>query len=316
MRADRLLSLLMLLQTQGRMTAAELATELEVTERTIYRDIDALSMAGVPIYTERGPGGGCALLDHYRTNLTGLNEEEIQALFMLSIPAPLVDLGVNQELKRALLKLTTALPTRHYDAEQYVRQRIHLDSVVFFQSSEPMPHLRLIYQAVWENRQLHITYQLPFDTEVGRIIKPYGLVAKTNIWYLVYECNNHIFVRRTSHIVEAVFTDENFERPTEFNLEVFWQKWCADFEKQQPHYVVKVRATSELLPYLSKFVPSHTMPNSLGNDWLEMCLSFESFEVARMYILSFGRAIEVLEPLPLRLSVIDFATQILDFYQT
>ena len=141
MRADRLLSILMLLQARGRMTAQELAEDLEVSVRTIYRDIDALSVAGIPIYTERGPGGGCALLDSYRTTLTGLTRHEVRALFMLSIPAPLAELGVGQDLRAALLKLSAALPVAHRQDEERVRQRIHLDAVDWFHAREPVPYL-------------------------------------------------------------------------------------------------------------------------------------------------------------------------------
>jgi len=128
MRADRLLSLLMLLQARGRMTARALATELEVSERTIYRDIDALSLSGVPIYGDRGPEGGYALLESYRISLPGLKEDEVRALYMLSIPAPLAQLGVGQELKAALRKLVAALPAAYRADAARVRQRLHLDA--------------------------------------------------------------------------------------------------------------------------------------------------------------------------------------------
>lgn len=145
MRADRLLSLLMLLQIRGRMTARELAKELEVSERTIYRDIDALSIAGVPVYGEPGPEGGYALVDSYRTNLTGLTEGEVRALFMLSIPAPLADLGVSHELRAALPKLSAALPNARRRDEERVRQRFHLDSTWWRQGEERVPHLQTIH---------------------------------------------------------------------------------------------------------------------------------------------------------------------------
>lgn len=127
MRADRLLSILMLLQSRGKITAPELARELEVSVRTIYRDIEALSTAGVPVYAERGPGGGCVLVDGYRTSLTGLTRDEVKALFMLSVPASLDELGVSQELRAALRKLAASLPTAQRQDEEIVRQRIYLD---------------------------------------------------------------------------------------------------------------------------------------------------------------------------------------------
>ena len=172
MRADRLLSILLLLQGRGRMTAEELAEELEVSVRTIYRDIDALSAAGVPVYTDRGPGGGCSLLESYRTNLTGLTQSEVQALFMLSIPSPLVDLGVSQELRMALLKLSAALPKAAQRAEERARSRIHLDSTWWFQSGEPVPHLPTIQEALWTDRKLVVRYRLPFASQVERRVDP------------------------------------------------------------------------------------------------------------------------------------------------
>ena len=162
MRADRLLSILMLLQARGRLTAGELARELEVSERTIYRDVDALSASGVPIYGDRGPDGGYALLDSYRTSLTGLTEREVRALFMLSIPAPLADLGVDGELRTALHKLAAALPDARRGDEERVRRRIHLDAVWWSREHEPVPYLAAIHEAVWQDRRLSIRYRQAF----------------------------------------------------------------------------------------------------------------------------------------------------------
>src|SRR5512139_384786 len=189
MRADRLLSLLMLLQARGRMTAQELAQELEVSERTIYRDINALSASGVPVYAESGPGGGCALLDSYRTNLTGLTADEARALFMLSIPAPLDQLGVTQELKAALLKLSAALPEARRHDEERVRQRVYLDSLNWFQAEEAAPYLQTLYRAVWDDRKVAITLRVQFDAfidaQIEQVIAPYGLVSKAGVWHIV-----------------------------------------------------------------------------------------------------------------------------------
>ena len=171
MRADRLLSLLMLLQTRGKMTAQALAQELEVSERTIYRDIDALCTSGVPIYGEAGLDGGYALLDSYRTNLTGLSEAEVRALFMLNVPAPLADLGVSRELKSALLKLTAALPAARRPHEEHVRQRFYLDSAGWQRDEEAVPHLKTIHQAVWQDRKLYLTVRT-FSFQGDKLVDP------------------------------------------------------------------------------------------------------------------------------------------------
>lgn len=320
-RADRLLSLLMLLQTRGRMTADRLAKELEVSVRTIYRDLDALSSAGIPVYAERGPGGGCALLDSYRTNLTGMTEDEVLALFMLSIPTPLAKLGFSQELKAALLKLSASLPSSHQQNEVRVRQRIHLDSNWWFQSEEPTPFLSELHQAVWEDRILLLTYKPRFPGEIQHTVEPYGLVAKAGIWYLVFKRDGRFRILRISQIVNAQTTDEYFQRPADFNLETCWTICCEDYEKNRPFYPVRVRVAPNFVHYLPFYFGDpirekieHADPPD-EQDWIELTLSFESLEEARGRILGFGRAVEVLEPEALRLSIIDFASQIFEFYQ-
>lgn len=316
MRADRLLSLLMLLQTRGTLTARALAAELEVTERTIYRDVTALSASGVPVYTERGPGGGIALVEDYRTNLTGLNADEVRALFMLSIPAPLDQLGVGDELRMALLKLSAALPVSRRADESTPRQKIHLDAVGWFQPEEPTPHLKTIQSALWSNRQLEITYRSDFSADVEMLIAPYGLVAKANIWYLVGAREDHLRVLRISRIRQASPRVESFERPATFDLPGFWKTWCDEFESTRPQFPVTLRVSPTLAQILSENRPETlTSPPAIELDgWQTITLTFESLEAARTRILGYGGAAEVLAPLSLRLSLMDFARQTLSRY--
>jgi predicted DNA-binding transcriptional regulator YafY len=319
-RADRVLSLLMLLQKRGRMTAEALAIDLEVSVRTIYRDIDALSAMGVPVCTERGPGGGCALLEGYRTTLTGLTSNEVRALFMLSIPAPLAQLGVTQELKTALLKLTAALPAARRIDEEYVRQRVHLDSVWWFQAAEPVPYLPILQQAVWEDRRLHLTYRLPLGGQMERLVDPYGLVAKAGVWYLAYACQGQVHAQRVSEVLAARLSDERFVHPAGFDLTAWWQAWCTQRETDRPIYQVKARVSPGLSAELPRYFGERAResqsqsgpPDATG--WLTLTLSFETIESARERILGFGGAIEVLEPEALRRSVADFAARILAVY--
>ena len=320
MRADRLLSLLMLLQTRGRLTARQLAIELEVSERTIYRDVIALNAAGIPVYTEGGHGGGISLVESYRTDLTGLRPEEAQALSMLNIPEPLVRLGVGQELKAALLKLSAAVPPSVREKQAHARHRIHLDAAWWFQPEESTPYLQIIQQAVWQDRLLQINYRDDFNTINEQIVAPYGLVAKASIWYLIFSREGHIRSRRVSRIVSAAMLPQSFERPVDFDLAAFWQKWCADYENDRPQY--EVRAL--ILPSLAARLPRplrkdqpdilNTPPAMQRDDWQAITLTFENFETARTHILGFGGAIVVLEPLALRRSVADFAQQIRTLY--
>ncbi len=320
MRADRLIALLMLLQTRGRMTAAALAAELEVTERTIYRDLTALSASGIPVYSERGPGGGIGLVEEYRTTLTGLTPDEARALFMTSVPAPLAQLGVGQELKTALLKLSAALPESRRSEESRTRQRIHLDSTWWFQSDEAVPCLEAIRQAAWQDRRLRLTVRLDFfNATIEQEVEPYGLVAKASIWYLVHGRSGGIRVTRVSHIVRAEMLAGSFSRPDGFDLPAFWGKWCSEYEGR-PAYQAVVRVAPDLLRTLPlsfgeriREAIAGTRPDPDG--WTRMTLPFESFFAARSHLLGFGRAVEVLAPEALRKSLIDFAEQIVGFYK-
>jgi len=320
MRADRLLSLLMLLQTREQMTAQELAEELEVSERTIYRDIDALSVAGIPIYGESGPEGGYALLNSYRTNLTGLTDGEVRALFMLSIPAPLADLGVSQELRTALLKLSAALPDSHRRDEAKVRQRFHLDSTWWHQGEEQLPHLPTIHHALWQDRQLHIVYRTAVGIRIERLVAPYGLVAKAGVWYLVCARNEVIHVHRASDLLEARIADDAFEHPADFDLARFWDGWCREYESLQARFTATVRVAPNFVSELPRRFGSQ-MHNKIAQagppdeaGWITLDLTFASFEDARDRLLGFGRGVEVLAPRALRRSVLDYAEQIADLY--
>ena len=322
MRADRLLSLLMLLQTRGQMSARELAGELEVSERTIYRDIIALSSSGVPIYASRGPGGGVSLIEEYRTTLTGLTADEARALFMMSIPAPLLQLGVGEKFKGALLKLSASLPDIRRADEVHTRQRILLDSSWWFQSEQDVPCLQAIQQALFQDRRLRIKVRWEFfNTEFEQDAEPYGLVAKANIWYLVYRRRGTPHVRRVSQIVAAELLPECFKRPPDFDLKTFWEGWCKEYESQPP-FCAQVRVAPEVLPFLTEYVGERArsqvirshIPDEDG--WITLSLPFESFVSARTRLLGLGRAVEVLEPESLRRSLIDFAEQIVGFYKS
>ncbi len=320
-RADRLFQIVQLLRDGKVRTASWLARELEVSERTIYRDLDALSAAGVPVYAERGPGGGCALLESYRTNLTGLTEGEVRALFMLSIPAPLAALGVDRELKAALRKLAAALPDAQRRDEERVRQRIHLDANPWFQTDEPVPHLQAIQQALWQDRRLQLTYDLQFGARIERLVEPLGLVAKAGAWLLVCAHRGRRHIYQVSRVVVAQITDQEFDRPAEFDLIAFWRDWSAGHEAARPNYPVRARVSPALVPLLPRYFGNRIQLEldgacpADGGGWITLTLPFATLEAARERILGFGRAIEVLAPTALRASVIDFAMQIQTFYR-
>lgn len=322
MRADRLLSLLMLLQSRGRMSARALAAELEVSERTIYRDVEALGAAGVPIYAEPGREGGYALLDSYRTTLTGLSEGEVRAFFMLSIPAPLADLGIGQTLKAALLKMTAALPAARRQDEERVRQRFYLDSTWWKQEGGPLPYLQTLQQAVWQDRRVWVRQRFFFSRELERVVEPYGLVAKAGEWFLVFAGSGRVRTCRVVDLLDVQLTTERFERPPDFDLAAFWQQWCAARQETRAAYRVVVRVAPALFPYLPAYFGERIRaqlaqagpPDAQG--WTTVTLWFEDLAAARARLLGLGGAVEVLEPEPLRLSLVDFAQQIVALYRS
>jgi predicted DNA-binding transcriptional regulator YafY len=303
------------------MSAQELAEELGVSERTIYRDIVALSTSGVPVYASRGPGGGVRLIEEYRTTLTGLTTDEARALFMINTPAPLMQLGMGEKFKGALLKLSASLPATRRGDQARTRQRILLDSSWWFQSEQNISCLQTIHHALWQDKclRLKVRWQF-FNTEFEQNAEPYGLAAKANVWYLVYGRRGSLQVTPVSQIVEAEILPEVFTRPPEFDLEAFWEAWCRKYESQPP-FCARVRVAPEALPMLAEYVGDRaraglTQAHPADVDgWIRLDLPFESFVAARTRLLGLGRAVEVLEPESLRKSLIDFAEQILGFYK-
>jgi predicted DNA-binding transcriptional regulator YafY len=319
MRADRLLSLMMLLQNRKQMTAEELASELEVSKRTIYRDIDALSVAGVPVYANGGPGGGYGLLDSYRTTLTGLNKSEIQALFMLTIPGPISDLGVGRQLKAAILKLTSTFSGDHNEHANYLRQRLHLDAARWFPTDEPVPHLKTVQEAVWQDYQLVLSYRRRNDETSERTVSPYGLVAKAGIWYLVAAAEAGMRVYRVSRIEAVQMTRTHFARPGDFDLAEFWTGWVTRYRSSLPKYPVTLRIGPDLIPVLPymlgndiRAIVEQAPPDSEG--WRTIAYTFERMEEARTSVLGMGASVDVIAPKELRTSVLQFATAVVAHY--
>jgi predicted DNA-binding transcriptional regulator YafY len=223
------------------MTAHDLASQLEVSERTIYRDLEALSSAGVPVYTERGPGGGCSLVDGYQTRLTGLTDAEVRALFLFNLAGPLADLGLGRALDDALLKLEAALPVASREKVEQIRQRFHLDTTWWYHSDDGSSSLQTIQDALWQDRKLCLMYRESDGSWSEYALDPYGLVSKADIWYLVGICNDMYHVLRVSRIIRATLLDDQFSRVPDFNLAQYWSEYCAQLETNHPPYAVPLR---------------------------------------------------------------------------
>jgi predicted DNA-binding transcriptional regulator YafY len=306
------------------MTADELAERLEVSTRTIYRDLDALSISGVPVYAERGPNGGCMLMESYRTNLTGLNEKEVQALFMFTVPGLLADLGADKASEAAMLKLMASLPAPFQQDATFVQKRLHLDPAAWFQTEEDVPFLSLVQTAVWENKRLRMNYRRGDGQWVKRMLDPYGLVAKASIWYVVGAMyNSMIQVYRVSRIMDAELTGSTFERPNDFNLASYWQTWRDQFETRQNSLAVTLRVSPNSGPLLAlvfgegvvaKLINAPEDEAAAG--FVTISLTFDSIETACRQLIGLGTAVEVLAPHTVRQMLQKEAIQLLQRYQT
>jgi predicted DNA-binding transcriptional regulator YafY len=308
---------MLFLQVHRWVTAGELARRLEVSERTIYRDMEALSAAGIPVTAERGAGGGWALLEGYRTNLTGLNPAEIQALFLTQPARLLADLGLAQASEAALIKLHAALPSMHRHNAEYIRQRIHVDMGGWRRSDEAIPCLPTLQEAIWEERKLCLTYQRSDDVTVERLVDPLGLVAKGNVWYLVAAVEAEIRTYRVSRVQEARVMEQPCVRPRGFDLAAYWAQSSADFKANLPRYPVMVRVAPAVLPWLryaGRFAHIERIDPPDEEGWLKLSILFEVEEEACQFVLGFGPQIEVLEPQSLREKVIQQAEEVVAFY--
>jgi predicted DNA-binding transcriptional regulator YafY len=316
MRADRLLSILLLLQVHGRMTARELAGRLEVSERTIHRDMEALGIAGIPVVAERGSAGGWGLLEAYETNLTGLNQAEVQALFMAQPTRLLADLGLRQAYDAALVKLLAALPSISRREAEQASHRIHIDPTGWFQLSENLLALPALHAAIWSQRKARLMYQ-PAGGDMGeRLVEPLGLVAKGGVWYLVAGVEGDIRIYRASRISDAHLTDEVFARPADFDLAAYWQRSSETFKAALPQYPATLRVLPGILPILrsARYKRVEREYPADADGWIRVDVLFEVVEEATEFILRFGPQIQVLAPPELRDRVIAAARGILALY--
>lgn len=242
MSADRLLSLMLLLQTRGRMSARRLAEELGVSVRTVHRDLGRLHAAGIPVYAEHGRAGGYQLLDGYRTRLTGLSASEARVLFLAGLPAPAADLGLAAEVAATRLKLLAALPAVLREEATRADAVFHLDAPGWYREAEEAPYLPLFVDAVFGRREVDVRYRRWREPqEVDRRLRPYGLVLKSGTWYLVAGVEGRTATFRISQVLDATVRDERFERPEGFALGDYWSSYLAEFEARRHTGTATVR---------------------------------------------------------------------------
>jgi predicted DNA-binding transcriptional regulator YafY len=309
-RASRLLSILLTLTVRGRVSAAELAAELEVSPRTIYRDIEALSAAGVPVYANRGRAGGIALLDGYRTRLTGMTADEAEALFLTGLPGPAADLGLGSVLAATQLKLLAALPTELRERAARIRDTFYLDAPGWLRETNAPPFLATIAEAAWTGRRVEVRYERANRAIVERVLEPLGLVLKAGTWYLVAVPaggdGRGPRTYRVSRVHAAAVRDERFARPPGFDLEAFWVDYQRGYEKRVYTETALVRLSPEGRQLLFLVGPIAARRARAGmsepdaDGWTTTRVPIESIRHGHHALLQFGEHVEVLGPDDLR----------------
>lgn len=308
MRASRLVSIMLLLQARGRLTAQQLADALEVSVRTIYRDVESLSAAGVPVFGDAGPAGGYQLLDGYRTRLTGLTAGEAEALFLAGLPQAAAELGLGTVLATAQLKLQAALPAELRERSALIQQRFHLDAPGWYHDGDRVPYLAAVAAAVWEQRQIEIGYRRwKAPSEVSRVLEPHGLVLKAGTWYLVARCDGQLRTYRVSQILELTQPGVRFDRLPGFDLAGYWASQVTGFRDRlyQGEATIRLtvagreRAAEIFSPVVAGAIGrTATEPDSRGR--VTAVIPIESRIHAHSELLRLGSEVEVLSPDDLR----------------
>ncbi len=324
MRAARLIKMVLLLQSRPAMTAAELAQELEVSERTVTRDAQALSEAGVPVYAERGRTGGYRLVGGYRTRLTGLARGEAEALFLSGVPGALREMGLEDVASAARLKVSAALLPALRDAPRAAAQRFHLDAPAWFREPEVPRLLAVVAEAVWDDRCVSVRYARG-DEEVARELEPYGLVLKAGVWYLCARVADAGVFRtyRIDRFVAVKVLKDRFSRDESFDLPGFWDAQAERFARSilRTEVVVRLSAAGvRALPHAVDPVAARDAlaragePDARG--WVTLTLGVESEDVAHTQLTALGAEAEVVSPASLRARFARDAARLAELYGT
>ncbi len=318
MRADRLLSIVLLLQRHQHLTAGALAETLGVTERTIYRDIEALSLAGVPVYTRTGPDGGCFLDEGYRSSLNWFTGAELQTLLYAGSAAPLSELGMRDAMDNAVLKLLALVPGRLQQDADAMRQRLYLDPSGWYGSTIEHPTLPLLKEAVWGDRVMDAMYENWEGEHQPYTLAPYSLVYKTDMWYLVAKSlrSNSMRTYRVSRLTDVIVHGIRFERDPDFDIVAYWEEAAAQFLQRMPTYPVVLRVRPPAMIYFRHVMTGRYDVLEQSDAWWVLRVQYTVFEEARTSVLGLGTEAEVIEPIDLQTAVIQQARAIVAKYGT
>ena len=302
MKADRLLSLLLLLQAKGRLSGRELARRLEVSLRTINRDVEALSAAGVPVLALRGARGGFKLDDEWRTRVPGLDASELRALLMAQ-PRVVGDSHLARAAERALDKLMAALPTSLREQASQVRKRLHVDTTGWSGTAEDLSLLPLVQEAVSRDRRLAIRYWPAGKDARERVVDPLDLVAKGGTWYLVAGTPEGLRTYRVSRIENARLLDAGFERPSDFDLAAYWKSSTDELRKSRGRYEATLRIAPDRASQFQRWrsasaTPPSDEPEATG--WVTLKVPFDDEDQAAFIATGMGASVDVIAPSSLR----------------
>ncbi len=315
MKSSRLLSMLLMLQGVERKSARELAEALEVSERTVYRDVDALSASGVPIYAERGAQGGICIAEGYRKALTQFGEDEVRALF-ISGSNPLIDLGLGIDRERALAKLSGALSDVQRKAVQKTRGRIHLDQRRWNQAEQPQELLGILRRAVWEDACVLLHYRDRESKITERMVDPFGLVAKAGIWYLVARSGDELRTFRAERIIDVTPLAQTFQRPADFDLGLYWKEWISAIEEGGKRFAVVLSVPDAFLDEAGRYWEMQLLaPRPENGDGTALVrIVFPGGDAAVHQLLFWGARVTILEPFELRTEIAARAKVLLAHY--
>jgi predicted DNA-binding transcriptional regulator YafY len=318
-RADRLVAIVLLLQAHGQMTAGDLADRLEASERTIRRDLDSLSGAGVPVYAQRGRGGGWALLGGHRLDLSGLTAEEAQALFLVAGPHALAGLGVEPGVRSALRKLLAALPApMRYQAEA-ARSAVLVDPAGWGKRTDRPRHLDALRDAVVAGVQVVMSYAKPGQQAAERRVHPFGLVSKGGTWYLLAGAEAGLRTFRVSRVRSLSVTQDPVERPEDFDLAEAWDGVQEGFPHRRGamqtvavDVLVEVAAVPMLTAILGRW--AHLEPVGMEGDWERFTAAFPDPQVAAAELARFGARVLVVKPAAVREELARIGAELVDTY--
>jgi predicted DNA-binding transcriptional regulator YafY len=323
MRASRLVSILLLLQSKGRLTAQELADELEVSVRTVYRDMDSLAASGIPLYGETGHDGGYRLIDGYRTRLTGLTTGEAESLFLTGLPSAAADLGLGASVTAAQLKLMAALPPELRDRAGRVAERFHLDAPSWYRDADSVPQLGDVAAAVWDQRVIRVRYlRWEKPHHITREIEPYGLVFKAGRWYLVAAAGATKRTYRISRILALETLDTTFERDSTFDLASYWEEYLRHFDQRRHVDSATIRISPRALARLPEIAEPAVVeaarrtaqPDSDG--WLRVTIPVDEPGQALADLFRLAPEVEIVHPAELRATMIETVQALSRVYET